>query len=186
MKFLSNRKVAWAVLAVCILTSIVGFGGGSLAARRRDALRVFDEGIDTSFAVRFSMDAYLDRAAECAMVMASEAQLHLGNDNAVALSMQEVLADFGDDDGLDLRYDAYVRLQALSDQLYNAMYAAQLSDDQRVNFKRAYDDFWGSDKFIRKDPYREMASDFNDSLDGFPAGIAASLWNVDELNSFGG
>ena len=57
MKVLSNRKVAWAVLIVCVLTSIFGLGGGSLVAERKDVMRVFNDGIDDSFAVRFSMDA---------------------------------------------------------------------------------------------------------------------------------
>ena len=99
--------------------------------------------------------------------------------------MLDTLADFGDDDGLDARYSAYQTLQGLSDQLYNEMYAANLSDAERVNFKHAYDDFWGCDKYVRIDPYRSMASEFNDSLDGFPASLAAGLWGVDELNSFG-
>ena len=60
-----------------------------------------------------------------------------------------------------------------------------MTDAQRVNFKRAYDDFWGCDKYVRMDPYREMASEFNDSLSGFPAGLVADLMGVDELNSFG-
>ena len=96
------------------------------------------------------MDAYLDRAAECAQVMAAEAQLYLGNDCAAATDMLETLDGFGDDDTMDMRYSAYTQLQKDSDALYNAMYAAELSDAERVNFKRAYDDFWGSDKLIRK------------------------------------
>ena len=60
-----------------------------------------------------------------------------------------------------------------------------MSDSERVNFKQAYDDFWGSDKYVRIDPYRSMAAEFNDSLDGFPASLAAGLWGVDELSSFG-
>ena len=66
------------------------------------------------------------------------------------------------------------------------MYAQELTDAQRVNFKRAYDDFWGCDKYVRMDPYRKMASAFNDSLSGFPAGLVADLMGVEEINSFGG
>lgn len=185
MPFNENRPLAWAVLAACALGSVFGLGGNSLARERDRVVDYFYDGAETTATTRSSMDAYLDRAAECAQVMASEVQLHLGADDANAQKMLDALADFGDDDGLDARYAAYQTLQGLSDQLYNEMYAANLSDTERVNFKHAYDDFWGCDKYVRIDPYRSMAAEFNDSLDGFPASLAAGLWGVDELNSFG-
>ena len=184
MRFNENRPLAWAVLAACVLGSVFGLGGGSLARERDRVADYFYSGAETASTTRSSMDAYLDRAAECAQVMASEVQLRLGADNANAQRMLDVLADFGDGD-LDLRHQAYQTLQGLSDQLYNEMYAANLSDAERRSFKQAYDDFWGCDKYVRIDPYRSMAAEFNDGLDGFPASLAAGLWGVDELNSFG-
>lgn len=184
MAFKENRPLAWGVLAACALCSVFGLGGGALARDRDRVEAYFYSGAETASTARSSMDAYLDRAAECAQVMASEAQLHLGSDNGSAQSMLDLLEDFRSED-LNVRYGAYEDLQQLSDQLYNAMYAAELADADRVNFKHAYDDFWGSDKFVRMDPYRSMAAEFNDRLDGFPASLAADLWGVDELNSFG-
>ena len=131
------------------------------------------------------MDAYLDRAADCAQVMASEAQLHFGENDAAAIQMFDALANFGDDVDLDKRYEAYTTLQTLSDQLYNEFYASGVANADRVNFKRAYDDFWGADKFVRRDAYRAWARDFNDSIGSFPANAVARLMGVDELNSFG-
>lgn len=186
MRLSENRALAWIVFALCVIVSIVGLGGMGLKNARDEILDVFYDGTEKGETARYSMDAYLDRAAECAQVMASEAQLQLGMDNKTAAAMLETLAAFGDDDGLDMRYAAYQQLQKDSDVLYNEMYAASLTDAQRVNFKTAYDDFWGSDKYIRKDPYRAMASDFNDDLRGFPASIVAGIFGVDELNSFGG
>ena len=185
MRFNENRPLAWAVFAACALGSVFGLGGSSLARERDRVEDYFYAGAETTATTRSSMDAYLDRAAECVLEMASEAQLRLGADNANAQKMLDTLASFGDDDGLDARYSAYQALQGLSDQLYNEMYAANLSDSERVNFKHAYDDFWGCDKYVRIDPYRSMAAEFNDSLDGFPASLAAGLWGVGELNSFG-
>ena len=144
----------------------------------------FYSGAETASTARSSMDAYLDRAAECVLEMASEAQLHLGADNVNAKKMLDALESFSGDD-LDARYQAYQTLQGLSDQIYNEMYAAPLSDADRRPFKQAYDDFWGCDKFVRIDPYRSMAAEFNRELKGFPASVAAAIWNVDELNSFG-
>ena len=186
MRFSENRTIAWIVLVLCVVISVVGFGGMGLKNQYADLLDVFYDGTEKGETARYSMDAYLDRAAECAQVMAFEAQLQLGQDNKTAQSMLDTLASFGDDDGLDARCAAYQQLQKDSDVLYNAFYAADLSDSRRVNFKTAYDDFWGSDKYIRKDPYRAMASDFNDDLRAFPASLVAGIFGVSKLNSFGG
>ena len=184
MRFNENRPLAWAVLAACALGSVFGLGGNSLARERDRVEDYFYDGAETSSTARGSMDAYLDRAAEFVLEMASEAQLHLGADNANAQKMLDALESFSGDD-LDARYAAYQTLQGLSDQLYNEMYAAPLSDADRRLFKQAYDDFWGCDKYVRIDPYRSMAAEFNRELKGFPASVAAAIWNVDALNSFG-
>ena len=184
MRLSENRMLAWAVLAACVLGSVIGLGGGHLVRERNKVLDVFYAGTETG-TTRESMDAYLDRAADCAQVMATEAQLHFGADNAAAAQMFDALDSFGDGAGLDARYAAYTELQSLSDQLYNQFYADGVADADRVNFKRAYDDFWGADKFVRRDAYRTLARDFNENLNGIPARAVAGLLGVDALNSFG-
>ena len=184
MRLSENRKLAWVVLAVCVFGSVVGLGGGHLVRERGSVEERFYSGSEEG-GTRESMDAYLDRAYDCAQVMASEAQLHFGTDDAAAAQMLDTLESFRDEAGLDARYAAYTELQTLSDQLYNEFYADGVADADRVNFKRAYDDFWGADKFVRRDAYRSLARDFNDSMKGFPASAVAGLMGVDELNSFG-
>lgn len=185
MRLNENRKLAWIVLAVCVLGSIFGLGGAKLSRERDRVERMFYDGADSSAATRRSMDAYLDRAAECAQIMSSELNLRLGDGSDTAGKMAEQLEQMDDERGVDVRYAAYNQLKLLSDEAYNAMYAAQMGDEDRVNFKRAYDDFWGCDKYVRIDPYRAAASSFNDRLDDFPASLVAGLVGVDELNSFG-
>ncbi len=182
MRFSENRVIAWIVLAVCVLGSVVGLGGAGMAREREKLMDVFYDGTDAKSTSRHSMDAYLDRAEECAQIMANEVLLRLG-ENADAQQMLSLLA--GEDDDLDARYAAYQQLQALSDRLYNAMYGAKLPDADIVSFKAAYDDFWGADKYIRVDAYRKLAADFNDDLSGFPAGLVCGVMGVDELNTFG-
>ncbi len=186
MHLKENRALAWAVFGVCALGSIFGLGGHTLAQDRDEVLSLFYRGQDTTLTTRHSMDAYLDRAAECATVMGSEAQLLLGADNATAQEMIDLSDTISDGDDTNTRYEAYCALQKDADALYNAVYAADFSDAQRVSFKQAYDDFWGSDKYITKDSYRTQASEFNGELSGFPASLAAEIWNVDQMNSFGG
>ena len=186
MQFKENRRLAWCVLGACVVGSIFGLGGYSIAREQHRLENVFNQGVDRGETTRHSMDAYLDRAANCARVMGSEVQLLLDADNATAQEMIDLAGAISDGNDLNARYMAYSTLQKDADLLYSAVYGAELSDSQRKAFKRAYDDFWGSDKYIRSDPYRAMASKYNSDISGFPAELVASLWHVDELSSFGG
>lgn len=183
MKFLSNRKVAWAVLAVCILTSIVGFGGGSLAAQRRDAMRVFDEGIDTSFAVRFSMDAYLDNCAGYARTMAEEHRLYADLNSETANTVLELAEKIGDGD-LDGRAKAYKELCSKVESLYTEFHAADVAEKNRELFKNAYANYQGEVSKIKYDEYHVIAAEFNNAAGRFPANVIGALMGIDSLNPF--
>lgn len=90
MRFTENRPLAWAVLVACALGSIVGLGGAGMARERSKAIDVFYRGSSKAAATSsttHSMDAYLDRAADCAQIMASEAQLHLGKSDDALLML---------------------------------------------------------------------------------------------------
>ena len=109
MRFSENRKVAFAVLAVCVIVSIFGLGGMGLARERNKVLAVYDRGADPSLSTRHSVDAYLDSAAENAALMASEAGLHMQAspliDNVAQLG-QKVAAETD----TNARYEAYYKL----------------------------------------------------------------------------
>lgn len=184
MRFTENRPVAWAVLAVCVLGSIVGFGGGSVAKDRADLIDLFNRGTNAGSTTIESMDAYLDKSANQASVMANEALMLLGNDNAVAQEMLSLVDTVSSGSDLDARYEAYLTLQKDSDALYNVIYE-QFDNAQKKNFKMAYDDFWEQEKFIKRDEYRSKAAEFNNELKGFPADLITSIRGVKQLNSFG-
>lgn len=184
MRLSENRKLAWGVLVVCVLLSIVVLGGSGLARERHRAIEVFNDGSDTSVSVRHSMDAYLDASAEAAQLMASEAELHLGASQTTE-SVRSLAGQIGDGDDLDARYAAYTQLKTDVDSLYNVMYDGVESADF-TNFKRAYDDFWGYENMIRNDEYHQLARSYNSAAGGFPGGLVAGIWGLDELNAFGG
>ena len=179
MRFSENRLIAWIVLAVCVVGSVFGLGGASLAREQEQVLSVFYEGADERDPVH-CMSAYLRRAADCGQMMADEAQLLLGeSDNS--RKMQEaarIMLEVDDPASLE---DAYWDIYQLSDQLYNAVYGANLTDGQRTNFKLAYDDFWGAVRFIEKDPYHALARAYNKELSGGLAPLAGALHGADEL-----
>lgn len=184
MKLINNRKFAWAVLAVCVAVSIVGFGGGSLASQRSDAVRVFNEGIDTSFAVRFSMDAYLENCASYARTMAEEYRLHVDSESDTAAQALELAGMIGDGDDLDSRESAYKALCNQVEALYTEFYASKVAEADRAIFKNAYSNFQGEVSKIKYDEYHALAAKYNSAAEGFPASAVSGLLGLDPLSDF--
>ncbi len=184
MKLLSNRKFAWLILAICVVVSIVGLGGGSLAAQRRDVLDVFNDGIDDSLAVRFSMDAYLENCASYANIMAEEYRLRVDMEDALAGKILEMSAMLADSDDLDERYTIYVTLTRNVESLYTQFFSTISPEDDHAEFSHAYQNYQGEVSKISYDEYHALAEKFNDSLEGFPANLIAGLLGIDELNPF--
>ena len=184
MRFSENRKLAFVLLAVCVLVSVFGFGGMGLARERNKVLTVYDRGADASQSTRHSVDAYLDSAAENAALMASEAGLHMEAspliDNVAQLG-QQVAAE----ESTVAREEAFTALKTAVDQLYDAMYKAAKGDDFK-NFKVAYDNFWENVNMIKYDDYGKLAASYNDLASGFPGGIVAGITGQGALNTFGG
>lgn len=179
MRLSENRILAWIVLVVCVIGSVVGLGGNSLARERREAIEVFYNGAEDRDSTH-SMSAYLSRAFENARIMALEVQLHLGEEQAQDMFNAFEAEDDGDflDSG-----SSFKRIRQLADDLYNKMYAAELSDQQRRDFKIAYDDFQGAVRLIEKDPYLDMAAEFNKAWhDSFISEGVGRLLGIDLLS----
>ena len=184
MRLDENRKLAWVVLAVCVLLSVFALGGGALGRERGRVLKVFNEGADTTLATRHSMDAYLDAAGESASIMANEAEAKIG-ESALGNDALSNAALIGEDSAdLDARYKAYTDLKGQVEKLYNNMYSAVSSEEFR-DFKLAYDDFWGYDDLLGRDAYHKLAKSYNSLISGFPGGAVATLTGQGSLNTFG-
>ena len=183
MRFSENRKVAFAVLALCVLVSLFGFGGMGLARERGKVLTVFDRGTDTGLSVRHSMDAYLDSSAEEAQLMVSEAELHIG-ESQLTQSVSSLAAQVADSD-LDTRFQAWTDLKGAVDKLSNAMQKGT-TEEEYTNFKIAYRDFWANEDLIKHDDYHKLAAEYNRLIGSFPGGVVAGVVGQGALNTFGG
>jgi len=159
-------------------------GGGSLAARRREALHVFNAGIDDSFAVRFSMDAYLENCAEYARTMAEEYRLHVGSDDVIVEAVLEPASSVGDGENLDQRYSDYRSLCDAVERLYTEFYTVSVLEADRSLFSRAYTNFQGEVSKIEYDEYHALAEKFNRQREGFPAAVVSNLLGIKPLNPF--
>ena len=184
MRLSENRKLATVVLIVCILASIILFGGGGLRNERYDILQVFSDGTDTSLSVRHSMEAYLQRCAGQASALAEQG-VKLGADAALIEEVRaaaEAAGQSGDD--LDGRHEAYQELVPAVEALYTALEQTH-GADELLDARLAYNDFKGAVNLIQNDQYPVMASAFNRKLEAFPANLIGGLLGVKPLNTFG-
>lgn len=180
MRFVENRALAWIVLGACALGSVFGLGGAAVAREQKAAVSCFYSGAEDRGSAN-SMNAYLNRAGENGRIMASEAELHLGASED-AQSMRDFAATVDDADApIQERAAALREMKSLSDALYNAVYGANLTDADRVNFKSAYDNFWGASRLMEKDPYLELAHAYNGEYGDGLAALAGGLHGADEL-----
>ena len=184
MRFSENRKVAFAVLAVCVLLSVFGLGGMGLSRERGKVLTGYDRGADTTLSTRHSVDAYLDAAAENASLMASEAGLHMPASPAID-NVAELAGKVATEADTNARYEAFTALKTAVDKLYDGMYGAVKGADF-TNFKVAYDNFWENVNMIKYDDYPKLAAGYNDLIGGFPGGVVAKVTGQNALNTFGG
>lgn len=185
MRIVENRKLAWAVLAACVVVSVFLLGGAALSRERGKVLKVFKEGTDSTAGVRYSMDAYLDTAGDRARVMAGEAERHLGASELTESVKANAAIVMDDKAGLDRRSSAYTTLKDDVETLYDKLSAAVDSDTFKA-FKLAYDDFWGKDDMMKRDEYHTQARGYNDLISGFPGGAVATITGQGSLNPFGG
>ena len=185
MRLVENRKIAWIVLAICVVLSVCLLGGAALGRERGKVLKVFNEGTDASLATRHSMDAYLDGAAECAQIMVNEAERRQG-ESAATTRVKDAAATLANDaSGLDARAEAYTTLKSDVETLYNGLYNAVSTEEFR-DFKLAYNDFWGYDDMLGRDEYHKLARGYNDLISGIPGGLVAGITRQGALNTFGG
>lgn len=183
MNVLYNRRLACAALAVCVLLSVFGLGGAELARTRKNALRVFDEGIDTSFAVRMSVDAYLENCAGYARTMAEELKLHTDDESDAAEAL--ALADsIGDGANLRARHENFEALNDVVESMYTAYHAAEPDADRQRDFDRAYTNYQSEVAKIGYDEYNPMARKYNVLSGDFPARMIAGLFGLDRLETF--
>lgn len=184
MNFQYNRKLAAIVLAACALTSIFGLGGIGLARERKDALRVFEDGVDTSFAVRFSVEAYLQNSADYACVMAEEVRMRV---NAEADSAQKTLelAETVRDGKADVESrTAYQDLVSSVEAMYSEFHSVVSDEASCADFDRAYANFTSEKNKIGYDEYNPTARAYNELRGAFPARWIAGIFGLDELETF--
>ena len=129
MKFSENRPLAWAVLFVCVLVSIVLFGGLGLREDRQSVEEVFYTGADDAY---FSLNGYIDRRAAAAQKLAAMGFALLGDSDAGTLSLSTAVAAVQAADTPDEKLLANAEMGRCADGLYARISASEAGErDQK-------------------------------------------------------
>ena len=175
MKTLKDRRVAWIVLVVCVLISVVFLGGGGLRSARGRAVSVFMDGVDpsdTSGGVKLSCDQYLKESAEYATLMAEECRRYVSLESATAQSVLELSETVKAGGDPNPRVAAYRQLAGKVESLYTEFQASGLSEEQTKVFDKNYTNFTqDAAPKIEKDGYKDAAAKFNGELEGTLGGL---------------
>lgn len=201
MKFSENRRLAFTVLAVVILFSIVIQGSIAMQNKRGDIEVLFMEG---------EMHDLMNRCADKSILIAQTAGLYL-TEGVLEQYCAEATAQALRDGGY---LDAAQQLESLSEQLkeapdpnaclaalteltaavektYSGVEMLTLSNEQLRDIKLAYYNYTGGIDLISRDgendrSYTAKAVNFNQDLVGFPASWFARVLKVEPLSTYGG
>lgn len=178
MKIAENRPIAWIVLAVCVVVSVVVFGGCGIRSECTGAKNAFYAGGGDAY---FSLDSYIDRRVEYAGKLAALAQANrLDAELVEKLEAASVLAR--DTDDINEKLLANRDMSDAADKLYALIAAdASVSDADKRDAKLLYADLTDAAGKMKNDAYFAEAERYNALLEGFPASLLSRMFGLERL-----
>ncbi len=184
MRLSENRTVAWIVLALVIALAL-GLSGNALEKNalemRGDVLKVFYTGANGD---GLSIDSDLKQRAKDAYTLAGIAGRYPAVNAALvtkASAAQQALdaANALPQEKIAARSNANADLTRAIEDLYTALNNADLSDADRKDVRSVYDNFRSHGNTIERDPYNDLAAQYNRDVQkmysGFPAGLISGF-----------
>lgn len=178
MRLSENRTVAWIVFALVVVAAL-SLSGNALEKNalemRDDVLKVFYTGVNGD---GLSIDSDLKARAKDAYTLYGIASRYGEVDAPLVekvLSAQKALDEANQLPQTEIikRSEANTALTHAVEDLYTALNNAPLSDVDRRDAKSVYDDFKSHGNTIGRDPYNELAANYNVQVrkmySGFPA-----------------
>ena len=173
LKYKQKRRILWSAVFAVALLSIFILGGIKLEAKSNAVRNYFFNGED-GFSI--ANDIYV--RSECGFNLLTIAKRIDVDKNAVK-TLEKTLAELDTAITVNEYFAANEALTAAFDTLYARIDASDATEsDKRLAAKQA-DEFASRAKTIQKDPYNELAIDFNEEISKFPANIISLLSGTD-------
>lgn len=179
--FWENRPVAWIVLAVCVVFSLLFSGGQALKDLREQTALTFYQGVNGD-----GLCIYRDLMvrSECAYNLASTAANYENIDSALVEKARELSNQLAAATDVQTLFSVNAQCHRAVEDLYTAMENTALSANDKSFAYREYKEFVSRADTISRDMYNDQAASFNAVLDGFPAGLIGSVTGVEPLALF--
>ena len=178
MKFSENRRIAWLVLVVCVVVTVVGFGGGGIRNEYADAKAAFYAGGGDAY---FSLDSYISRRVEYANKLSALAMANGLNEELVQ-ALEDAASRSENAEDVNEKLIANSDMTDAADKLYALISAdTSVSESDRRDAKLLYADLTDAAGKMKNDAYFVEAKQYNAVLEGFPASILSKLFGLERL-----
>lgn len=182
-KINENRPLAWAVLCVVVLASVILSGGGELRSMRGDVLETLRLGTNgDGLCVYGDMQERVDCALNLATLCGRYETIPHQTIEQTQKAAQALEATSSDNTrALKQNNDA---LERTVEALYTEIENADLSEADRTYALSQYKEFTSRGLTITRDGYNNLAEEYNRVCSQFPANIVARISGVTQLTLF--
>ena len=176
-----NCKIAMIVLAASIvLSGPIGFKR-TMNGFYKDLQNEFLNG---EYNDGLSIQNDLDYRVELAHNLTTVAKRYLDSDDNAVVAVLKTAQALSDANGPAEQFDANQELTAASTDLYEALGKIELSEKDEKYRRSIYADMNSRNDTIGNDPYNQLATEYNQKLEGFPAGLLSGLTGVKKAELF--
>lgn len=182
---LNRRRTAAAIAIAVMVITVFASGAFGLSSLRSKADGVFYNGVSGD---GLSIYGDLNTRLECAYnigIVAQRAGADQSGEYTGMMSAYDSLSAALERDAS--REDLASQNQDLDgavEKLYRALDGYSLSDTDESLVAKQYRTFLSADDTISHDGYNSRATDFNDTLSGFPANLIAAMTGIKPLELF--
>lgn len=173
-----NRGIAKIIAALVVIFTVLVMGGIKLDAKRASVKKVFTDGVTENVVASVLKD--IRRASDSANLLSGIAETKLTDDEDVK-ALRACVAVISETEDEEELLRSFSELKRATDNVYTKLEKVALSDADRSNARRAYDNIRSSFNTVGNDPYFARARAFNNDRNAFPARWIALISGVDEL-----
>lgn len=176
-----NCKIAAAVLAAAIILSVpLGFKR-TMSGFYNDLQNEYQNG---EYNDGLSIQNDLDYRVELAYNLVTVAKRYLDADDPAVAALLDARQALDDANDPAEQYDANMKLTTASTDLYEALGKLELSEKDEKYRRSIYSDMTSRNDTIGNDPYNQLATEYNQKLERFPANLLAPLTGVEKAELF--
>ena len=178
---MENKKIAWAVLAVSVVFSLLFGGYRSLSSEYRQAERIFYDGVEGD-GVGILSD--LSAREDAAYNLATIAKRYLDEDDPAIQAVLDARSKLGAASSISERYTFNEALTEAVNDLSLQLEGCSLSEKDESYRAGLMAELKSRQMSIGYDGYNAAAAEYKSLTKSFPASLIAGIFGIDSLELF--